>query len=425
MTTSPLPGGTFTDKGDFTGFFQWETTYDDSGTYHVTVYANDPDSADLVDSVLITFTVLNKNQVPFVRFPGSQVVNVNEGDTLVFNVQGVDYDGDITILSISPDTIRNFTFVDNHDNTGVLTITPDYTQGRTSPYIIQFRASDGARDTLGNLVYPDDFGTLSQNFTILNVDVGPILDSIGPKTVMEGDTLDFIVHASHPGNESFQIHSENVPPNMTISGLSGTLFVNFKPDYTQSGVYTVLFYAEDLSGDADSEYVQITVTEAGNQSPYFLSTMPDTQIIAYGDSVYNRVAAVDPELDAVTLSVLNPPANTVFVDSGNGAGSFKFKPDQTQYWQTFNFRFVATDPAGLADTMVKWVRVVAFMRGDSNSDGKVDIADITFIVSYVFRSGPAPVSEETADANSDQRVDLSDALFLVNYIFRNGPSPGD
>jgi hypothetical protein len=423
LTTSALPGGTFTDNGDYTGTYQWATTYDDSGTYNVRVYANDPDSADLIDSVDITFTVSNLNRTPIVRFPGAQESNVNEGDTLVFTVQGLDYDGDIPILTITPDSIPNFTFVDDSAGTGTLTITPDYTQARN--YSIKFTATDGARDTLGNLVYPDAFDTLTQQFTVLNVNVGPILDPIGPKTMTEGDTLDFNVHATHPGGESMQIFAENMPPNMTMAGFADTRFVNFRPDYTQSGVYTVLFYVTDATGDADSEYVQITVIEAGNQSPYFLSTMPDTQVIAYGDSIYNRVAAVDPDLDPITLTLLTPPANASFVDSGNGSGSVKFVPDQTQYWQTFNFRVVATDTAGLADTLSKFVRVVAFMRGDSNSDGSVDISDITFIVSYIFRGGPAPVSDDVADANSDQRVDISDALYLVNYIFRSGPPPGD
>ncbi len=423
LTTTALPGGTFTDNGDFTGTFQWVTTYDDSGTYNVRVYASDPDSVDLVDSVDITFTVANKNRPPIVRFPGSQEINVSEGGTLVFTVQGLDYDGDPPILTISPDTYPNFNFVDDGAGTGTLTITPDYTQAGF--YTIQFTATDGARDGLGDLMYPNDIDTLSQQFTILNVNVGPILDSIGPKTVTEGASLDFNVHATHPGGESMQIFAENVPPNMTVAGFADTRLVNFTPDYTQSGIYTVLFYVTDATGDADSEYVQITVLEAGNQSPYFLSTMPDTQVIAYGDSVYSLVAAVDPDLDNISLVLLNPPANATFVDSGNGTGSIKFVPDQTQYWQTYNFRFIATDPSGLADTMVKYVRVVAFMRGDSNSDGTVDISDITFIVSYIFRSGPAPVSEDIADANSDQRVDISDALYLVNYIFRSGPPPSD
>jgi len=423
LTTSALPGGTFTDNGDFTGIFQWQTTYDDSGTYNVRVYANDPDSADLIDSVDITFTVANLNRPPIVRFPSSQAINVNEGDTLVFNVQGLDLDGDFPILSISPDTYPNFTFVDDGAGLGTLTLTPNFMQAGV--YVIKFTATDGARDALGDLMYPNDIDTLSQQFTILNVNVGPILDSIGPQTVVEGSELDFTLHATHPGGESMQIYAENMPPNMTMVGFADTRFVSFLPDYTQSGIYTVLFYVVDATNDADSEYVQITVTEAGNQSPYFLETMPDTQIIAYGDSIYNRVAAFDPDLDPMTLTVLNPPANTTFIDSLNGAASVKFVPDLTQYWQTFNFRFIATDQAGLADTMIKYVRVVAFMRGDSNSDGNVDISDVTFIVSYIFRGGPAPVSEDVADANSDQHVDLSDALYLVNYIFRHGPAPGD
>ncbi|MFW9770390.1 MAG: dockerin type I domain-containing protein, partial [Candidatus Thorarchaeota archaeon] len=135
--------------------------------------------------------------------------------------------------------------------------------------------------------------------------------------------------------------------------------------------------------------------------------------------------AHDPDLDPLTLTLYNPPANAIFVDSGNGAGSMKFVPDVTQVWNYYNFRYFATDTAGNADTLVNWVRVVAFLRGDSNSDGNVDVADVTFLITYVFRGGPAPALEEAADCNNDQTLDISDALYLVNFIFRGGPPPAN
>ena len=102
--------------------------------------------------------------------------------------------------------------------------------------------------------------------------------------------------------------------------------------------------------------------------------------------------ATDPDLDALILNLISPPANSIFVDSGNGAGSMTFNPDNSQVWGMYLFRYVATDPSGEADTLLNWIRIVAFMRGDSNNDGDVNIADISYLISYIFRSGPAPVS---------------------------------
>jgi serine protease AprX len=64
------------------------------------------------------------------------------------------------------------------------------------------------------------------------------------------------------------------------------------------------------------------------------------------------------------------------------------------------------------------------MRGDANGDGKYNVGDAVYIVTYVFRSGPAPATVEAGDANSDLSIDVGDAVYLVNYIFRNGPAPG-
>jgi len=417
LSTSTLPGAaTFTDNQDYTGTFHWQTGYEDAGEHQITFYATDPDSADLVDSITMTVTVLDSNRLPAVYpSPGGQTKTVDEGDTLVFTVAGSDPDGVIPILRINRE-IDNFDFVDHGDGTGTLTLTPSYTQAGL--YAITFIAFDG--DTLN---YPDDSAYWPpENFIINDVPVAPVLDSIGPQTVLEGESISLEIGGHHPGGKSFDVYAENMPDNSTMVGFGVPKAFVFNPDYTQAGDYTVLFIASDGTL-ADSEYVNITVTEAGNQIPYFEETTPDTQVVSYGDSVVNHLVATDPDLDSLVLTLYLPPANAIFIDSGNGAASMKFVPDDTQLWGMYLFRYIATDPSGAADTLRNWVRVVAFMRGDSNNDGQVDIADISFLVSYVFRSGPEPASLEAADVNSDTNVDVSDALYLVNFIFRQGPPP--
>ena len=65
-----------------------------------------------------------------------------------------------------------------------------------------------------------------------------------------------------------------------------------------------------------------------------------------------------------------------------------------------------------------------FIRGDANGDDKINVGDAVFIVSYIFRGGPAPDPTEAGDANCDDKLNVGDAVFLVSYIFRDGPSPG-
>jgi hypothetical protein len=59
--------------------------------------------------------------------------------------------------------------------------------------------------------------------------------------------------------------------------------------------------------------------------------------------------------------------------------------------------------------------------GDVNGDGKLDVADVFFLINNLFAGGPLPIGP--ADANADDRVDVSDVFYLVNYFFAGGDPP--
>ena len=62
--------------------------------------------------------------------------------------------------------------------------------------------------------------------------------------------------------------------------------------------------------------------------------------------------------------------------------------------------------------------------GDVNGlDGGPDIADLVYLVNYMFRDGPAPFpSELLGDLDCSGDLDVADALYLVNYMFKSGPA---
>jgi hypothetical protein len=63
-----------------------------------------------------------------------------------------------------------------------------------------------------------------------------------------------------------------------------------------------------------------------------------------------------------------------------------------------------------------------FRRGDANSDGQVNLADVVFLLSYVFADSSRPECLDAADANDDGHVNAEDATTTVGFLFLgNGP----
>jgi hypothetical protein len=67
--------------------------------------------------------------------------------------------------------------------------------------------------------------------------------------------------------------------------------------------------------------------------------------------------------------------------------------------------------------------IVPSLPGDVNQSGAVDIADVVFLINYLFMQGPPPDFMELGDVNRDCQVGVTDVVYLINYLFIAGPSP--
>jgi hypothetical protein len=63
--------------------------------------------------------------------------------------------------------------------------------------------------------------------------------------------------------------------------------------------------------------------------------------------------------------------------------------------------------------------------GDANKDGNVTGADVVYLITYLFRGGPAPTQfpAGVGDANQDGSVTGADVVYLITYLYRGGPAP--
>jgi len=64
----------------------------------------------------------------------------------------------------------------------------------------------------------------------------------------------------------------------------------------------------------------------------------------------------------------------------------------------------------------------AFVRGDANGDGRLDLSDAVFVLLHLFRGRPAPCLD-ACDANDSGVLDIADAVFALAYLYGGGEAP--
>ncbi len=106
----------------------------------------------------------------------------------------------------------------------------------------------------------------------------------------------------------------------------------------------------------------------------------------------------------ITLNISSLPEGSGSIDFSVD-GSFVGAP------KTFSLTYTLTIP------------VCCESAGDPNNDGKMGIADVSFLIARIFAGGPAPECCEAADANGNGFVNIADITYMIARIFAGGPPP--
>ena len=62
---------------------------------------------------------------------------------------------------------------------------------------------------------------------------------------------------------------------------------------------------------------------------------------------------------------------------------------------------------------------------DGDSQERLNISDVVYLVSFLFKGGPAPVCMEEGNVTGDAAgsINLADLTYLISSIFKGGPQP--
>jgi len=316
---------TFVDNGDGSGVLTYDPDFYDAGTDTVTFFATDfgvPQQTAIATSII---TTNEANQAPVFAAVGA--VGAAVGETMELTVTAYDSTDQNTVHRLYLSTVSppaNSNFVDNGDNTGTFTFTPDSSQiGSVS---VNFLAVDqGVPQLSTNLLV--DINVVIEN-------VPPLIDSIGPQILTEGQTLNLIMDATDPdgGGTPPSLSVKNLPDNANfVDQGTGTGLFSFTPSFVQggSGGQSRLYYVEFRAYDGISysnEIVLFQVDDAGDQPPVF-DSVPSPSVTE-GEGIVITITGYDPDTLPVTITVdeATLPEGATFEDLGDGTATITFSP---------------------------------------------------------------------------------------------------
>lgn len=147
-----------------------------------------------------------------------------------------------------------------------------------------------------------------------------------------------------------------------------------------------------------------------------------------------------PQANAGFDQVISADANGVATVSLDGSATVDLDGDALQLWWMTDGELLATgerptvplpigshliqlvvrDPADHVSTDELLIVVTgefSFLRGDSNTDGTVDISDAINTLGYLFTGNGKVTCADAADANDSGTIDISDPIFTLGFLF--------
>ncbi len=254
---------------------------------------------------------------------------------------------------------------------------------------------DGGSATVQNPTYTYTEGGLYDVAVTIQTPDGPYSTVAGDYIAAYADTVDIEEAAATPGKQvRVDVYANNRLPlrSMIIPFSYGGTFDMMLDSGSVAGLRTeyVDIFQKIVSDNVNRRAAYSIVTSADGSQPLLA---PDT-------------GAVMSLFFTVSYNATEGP-NPIEITSVAG------------YSPSFTAQAGVYEPV-LVGGSVDFCRVGDF---DDDGDGP-DIADLAYLVDYLFRGGAAPAVSENSDLNgSGGAPNVADLTYLVDYLFNSGPPP--
>ena len=302
----------------------------------------------------------------------------SESDNVLRRIalDGVVVEESITI-TVPGQTVTGITGVAIHPATGELWFLAYFASNPNNPFLMRYDWVDQVTEVIGSTFVNFIALEFLPDLTIraVSADTASPINSFCLLSQLTGAPTDICLYGNGDDGEAIGHHP--VEDRM----------------YHASGRLNLVFEAESPTGAVPCVVDQIT---------------PDPQLVG---SEVTGISFV-PSLDAFLWSQDGAATSDLYFVTTTGVATFVGTANHT-ISDIAVFELATPCPAP-----------PFFVRGDTNGDMSVNIADAIFLLGQLFVPGAgSTLCDDTTDANDDSQVNIADAVSILNGLFSPGAAP--
>jgi hypothetical protein len=225
-----------------------------------------------------------------------------------------------------------------------------------------------------------------------------------PYKVQPGDSLVFWVWYSLEQDYDYFYAQVSVDGGFDFINLSNNLTTNGDPNNLNVG--------NGITGSSGA-----WVRAAFDLSPYAGKEVY-VRLTLFTDSFSLNEGVYIDDIENVDIF-----GSETIVDAAIADTSYQFTSHPTgAYW----YRVSGTDAQGQESRRSAAVQTTVFqdyVLGDLSGDDRIDITDLSMMISYLLGLSPAPEPLARANVNCLASVDLSDLTLMISYLMGQVPAP--